>query len=63
MIKLINKEKLGISRALLKLVNEVDQKKLKTNGMLSRNSLCKERRSSICKLLFKLRLHLIIKRV
>nr|YP_009389124.1 ribosomal protein S9 [Euglena archaeoplastidiata]AKR17897.1 ribosomal protein S9 [Euglena archaeoplastidiata] len=36
--------KLGIARALLKIVSDTDQKKLKTNGMLSRNSLCKERR-------------------
>jgi len=44
----VNKKKLGIARALLKIVDDTEQKKLKTSGMLSRNSLCKERRSSSC---------------
>jgi ribosomal protein S9 len=49
MIKeLFNKKKLGIARALLKIVNDEEQKKLKISGMLSRNSLCKERRSLNC---------------
>ena len=38
--------KLGISRALYKIVELEDQRKLKANGLLTRNSLCKERRSS-----------------
>nr|YP_010700303.1 ribosomal protein S9 [Euglena undulata]WCH63447.1 ribosomal protein S9 [Euglena undulata] len=37
--------KLGISRALFNLVELDDQRKLKMNGFLTRNSLCKERRS------------------
>lgn len=36
--------KLGISRALFTLVELEDQRKLKMNGFLTRNSLCKERR-------------------
>lgn len=43
--------KLGIARALYKVVELEDQRKLKTNGLLTRNSLCKERRSLICYLL------------
>nr|YP_010700244.1 ribosomal protein S9 [Euglena deses]WCH63388.1 ribosomal protein S9 [Euglena deses] len=37
--------KLSISRALYQLVDENSQKILKTEGFLTRNSLCKERRS------------------
>lgn len=40
--------KLGISRALYKLLEYDEQRKLKANGYLTRNSLCKERRSSNC---------------
>lgn len=37
--------RLAISRALYAFVDVVDQEKLKVNGFLTRNSLCKERRS------------------
>lgn len=40
--------KLGIARALYQIVETENQRKLKTNGLLTRNSLCKERRSLIC---------------
>lgn len=43
---------LGISRALSILVEADDRKKLKTSGFLTRNSLCKERRSVINYLIF-----------
>lgn len=36
--------RLGIARALYKIVESGNQRKLKTNGLLTRNSLCKERR-------------------
>lgn len=36
--------RLGISRALRKIVDSEKIKKLKVNGFLTRNSLCKERR-------------------
>lgn len=59
--------KLGIARALYKLVNETDQRKLKTRGFLTRNATKKERRSLNCYLLkqkFILsRLKLTIKRL
>jgi ribosomal protein S9 len=42
--------RLGISKALTRLANisdrSEDRKKLRMNGFLTRNSLCKERRSS-----------------
>lgn len=44
--------KLGISRSLYELVDLDNQKMLKSNGFLTRNSLCKERRSLSCILLF-----------
>lgn len=40
--------KLGIARALYQIVETENQRKLKTHGLLTRNSLCKERRSLIC---------------
>ncbi len=37
--------KLGLSRTLYKIIETSGQQKLKENGYLTRNSLCKERRS------------------
>ncbi len=36
--------RLGISKALYKIVENNSQQELKRNGFLTRNSLCKERR-------------------
>lgn len=54
--------KLGISRALYKLSEYNEQRKLKTNGFLTRNSLCKERRSANCLFVMK-RINLIKRRI
>jgi small subunit ribosomal protein S9 len=37
--------KLGIARSLYNIIDLSDQQKLRANGFLTRNSLCKERRS------------------
>lgn len=37
--------KLSIARAIYKYIDDSSRKKLKENGFLTRNSLCKERRS------------------
>lgn len=36
--------KLSIARAIYKYIDNISQKKLRENGFLTRNSLCKERR-------------------
>ena len=41
----IETEKLAISRSLFQLIEVPEQKKLRSNGFLTRESLCKERRS------------------
>jgi ribosomal protein S9 len=40
--------KLGIAKIIYKLVDEKNKQKIKESGMLTRNSLCKERRSLNC---------------
>lgn len=39
-------KKLGIARNISKISDQEEQRKLKIHGFLTRNSLCKERRST-----------------
>nr|YP_009538666.1 ribosomal protein S9 [Phacus pleuronectes]AYQ93676.1 ribosomal protein S9 [Phacus pleuronectes] len=45
--------KLAIARSIYSFVEDFDKQKLKENGFLTRNSLCKERRNMVLKKLEK----------